>query len=143
MSLRTNPRGCLSYCVPPPGGGTTDGIMVPARQRWTATGLTVQRGEALTVNATGEIRFGAGENDRATVGGSGQQVGGNPVPNATTGTLIGRVGNGQAFAIGSQTRVQMPAAGQLFLGVNDTHLDDNDGSFQVRVQSGGTARPRR
>ncbi len=75
-------------------------------------------------------------------GAPGERLADNPVPSATTGTLIGRVGNGQPFAIGSQTSVQMPAAGQLFLGVNDTHLDDNDGSFQVRIQRGGAARPR-
>jgi hypothetical protein len=137
------PNNVTAPITPPPGGGSTDGIMVPARQRWTATGLTVRRGETVTLNATGEIRFGAGENDRASAGGSAQRMGENPVPSATTGTLIGRVGNGQPFAIGSQERVQMPAAGQLFLGVNDTHLDDNDGAFQVRVQSGGVARPRR
>ena len=28
----------------------------------------------------------------------------------------------------------MPAAGQLFLGVNDDHLGDNTGSFRVTVQ---------
>ena len=37
----------------------------------------------------------------------------------------------------------MPAAGQLFLGVNDTNLDDNDGSFQVRDPARRAARPRR
>jgi hypothetical protein len=114
---------------------TTDGsIMVPARQRWTATGLIVKRGERLTVNSSGEIRFAAAANATASPNGSGERSVDNPLPNATTGTLIGRVGNGQPFAIGSQGSFQAPAAGQLFLGVNDTHLDDNDGSFQVRLQ---------
>ena len=125
------------------GGTGSDGTLVPARQRWTATGLTVRRGETLTFNASGEIRFGAGADARATAGGSGERSNENPVPTATTGTLIGRVGNGQPFAIGAQASVPMPAAGQLFLGVNDTHLDDNDGSFIVRIQRGAAARPRR
>jgi PA-IL-like protein len=112
----------------------TSGIMVPARQRWTATGLTVRRGETLTVSATGEIRFAASADAKASPNGSSERPADNPVPNATTGTLIGRIGNGQPFAIGSQTSFQAPAAGQLFLGVNDTHLDDNDGSFQVQVR---------
>lgn len=123
---------------PSTGGGTTaDGIMVPARQRWTATGLTVRRGETLTVSATGEIKFGGGPDARASANGSNERSPENPIPASTTGTLIGRIGNGQPFAIGSQTTLQAPAAGQLFLGVNDTHLDDNDGSFQVRIQQAG------
>jgi hypothetical protein len=54
------------------------------------------------------------------------------VANAPAGALIGRVGN-STFLIGTKDRVQMPAAGQLFLGVNDGHLPDNDGAFQVQV----------
>ena len=118
----------------------TNGIMVPARQRWTATGLTVRRGETLTVSATGEIRFAAGADAKASANGSSQRAADNPLPNATTGTLIGRVGNGQPFAIGSQASFQAPAAGQLFLGVNDTNLDDNDGSFQVQVRQSAVRR---
>ena len=84
------------------GGTGSDGMLVPARQRWTPTGLTVRRGETLTFNATGEIRFGAGADAKATAGGSEERSNENPVPTATTGTLIGRVGNGQPFAIGAQ-----------------------------------------
>jgi hypothetical protein len=138
------PATSLPSTLPSTEGGTgTDGMLVPARQRWTPTGLTVRRGETLTFNATGEVRLGAGADARATAGGSGERSNENPVPTATTGTLIGRVGNGQPFAIGAQGSVPMPAAGQLFLGVNDTHLDDNDGSFMVRIQRGAAARPRR
>ena len=53
---------------------TTDGIMVPARQRWTATGLTLRRGETITVNATGEIRFAAAADSKASPNGSGERV---------------------------------------------------------------------
>jgi hypothetical protein len=130
------PNDAPAASTPSTGGAisTTNGIMVPARQRWTATGLTVRRGETVTVKATGEIKFGAGADARASANGSGERSPDNPLPNATTGTLIGRVGNGQPFAIGSQASFQAPAAGQLFLGVNDTNLDDNDGSFQVQLQ---------
>lgn len=138
------PNDAAASTLPSTGGGTApiDGIMVPARQRWTPTGLTVRRGETVTVNATGEIKYGGGADAKASPNGSSEQQPNNPVPNATTGALIGRIGNGQPFAIGSQPSFQAPAAGQLFLGVNDTTLDDNDGSFQVRLQ-GSTARTRR
>jgi hypothetical protein len=55
---------------------------------------------------------------------------GAPIPGALAGALIGRVGNGQPFAIGDQTiALPMPAAGQLFLGINDDHCADNRGQF--------------
>jgi hypothetical protein len=52
--------------------------------------------------------------------------------------LIGRVGNGTAFGIGNQSEpLSMPAAGVLYLGVNDDNVDDNRGAFAVTV----TAQP--
>jgi len=50
------------------------------------------------------------------------------------GALIGKVGNGRPFAIGTQSQpLPMPASGRLMLGVNDNALDDNSGSFTVVV----------
>jgi len=47
--------------------------------------------------------------------------------------LIGRVGNGQPFAIGAETDVTMPASGRLYLGVNDDYVRDNTGDFIVEM----------
>ena len=56
----------------------------------------------------------------------------------SVGGLIGRVGNGPAFAIGSNTGpMPMPASGVLQLGVNDDHYEDNTGNFTVSVQRVG------
>ena len=57
-----------------------------------------------------------------------------------TGTLIGRIGgsgfrsNSALFPIGNQTQIQAPASGQLFLGINDSVLQDNQGAFVVEIQ---------
>jgi hypothetical protein len=57
-----------------------------------------------------------------------------PDPSVPVGALIGRVGNGPAFGIGTQTQpLPMPASGRLYLGVNDNELTDNSGSFTVVV----------
>jgi len=134
------PNDVPTTAPPAAGGGTAQpGITVSAQQGWTATGLVVNRGETLTVNATGEIRFREGGAANSPAGSS--ELGeGNPMPSAPTGALIGRIGNGRPFLIGSQTRIQAPVAGQLFLGINDTHLADNAGSFQVQVQRGARRR---
>jgi hypothetical protein len=96
------------------------------------------------VSLTGEIHIGSEGNPAIGVNGlAGVLAPGAPVANGASGALIGRVGNSAPFLIGNQSRMQMPAAGQLFLGVNDGNLPDNTGSFQVQVTlDAGTARRR-
>jgi hypothetical protein len=115
------------------GNTSPQGVSVSAQQAWTPTGVIVARGETVTVSATGDINFGAGT---SSSNGSSERNAANPVPTVGTGALIARIGNGQPFPIGSQTRFQAPAAGQLFLGINDTHVQDNDGTYQVQIQRG-------
>jgi hypothetical protein len=113
------------------------GIIVPARQAWTATGLTVQKGETLRFNTTGQIQLSADSNDVAhSAGATSQRLAqGAPLPRAFAGALIARIGTtGQPFAIGNQTTVQMPETGQLFLGINDDNFNDNQGEFRVEIQ---------
>ena len=52
--------------------------------------------------------------------------------------LIAQIGNSDAFVIGSRRSVRAPDSGRLYLGVNDDHLADNTGDFEVMV----TARAR-
>ena len=124
--------------VTPPVGSRR--LTLSGRSQWTATGITVRRGEPLTVSATGEIRIGGPSNPTATPGGTGATEAQNPLPAAPTGALIGRVGNGQPFLIGNQTRIAAPAAGQLFLGINDSYVQDNEGQFEVEIQSAARRR---
>jgi len=116
------------------GTGTANGgaFTVAGQQQWTATGIIVRRGEALTFTSTGEVKIGGGDHS-ASPAGAGETNQGNPMPAVPTGALIGRIGNGAPFLIGTQTRVTAPAAGQLFLGINDSYLGDNQGSFQVQI----------
>ena len=126
------------------GAATGPGIAVPSQQQWTPTGVTVRRGDWVSFNASGEIHIGSEGNPAIGVNGlAGVLAPGAPVADGASGALIGRVGNGAPFLIGNQSRMQMPAAGQLFLGVNDGNLPDNTGSFQVQVTpDAGTARRR-
>jgi len=121
---------------------TSAGITVDGKTQWTPTGLTVRKGEWVTFSSTGEIHIGGDGNPAANPGGvtNNATAPGAPVARGVAGALIGRVGSSAPFIIGSQGRVQMPAAGQLFLGVNDGNLQDNDGSFQVQVAREGVRR---
>jgi hypothetical protein len=121
---------------------TGSGLTVSPRQQWTATGITVRRGEVITFRTTGEIQLSTDTNDVATPAGSkaARRAAGAPLPDVLAGALIGRINNGRPFGIGTATSVPMPEAGQLFLGVNDDGLEDNQGEFRVEIQRSGPTR---
>ena len=59
-----------------------------------------------------------------------------PIPAVPAGALIGRVGEGRPFGIGDQRQpLGMPAAGDLWLGINDDHCADNRGEFHVQINA--------
>ena len=113
------------------------GIAVAGNQNWTPTGITVRRGESLSFSSTGEVRLSSDPSDVAHAAGAlSQRFAQNaPLPRVYAGALIARVGNGQPFPIGGPTNtVTVPAAGQLFLGINDDDVNDNQGGFRVTIQ---------
>ncbi len=123
------------------GGGE---IRVEANRGWTSTGMNVNRGERIAFEASGDIKIGPAV---------GAGLDGNPdlarrmsypVRSMAAGGLIGRVGNGAPFAIGSNREaIVMPASGQLMLGVNDDNFRDNSGWFTVKVIRSAAAPNRR
>lgn len=132
---------------PEPPAATPGRIQVSGRQAWTRTGVYVKQGERVFIAASGEIRLSGDPSDTATPYGSTKQryAGGAPMPRELAGALIGRIGSGRPFGLGNpNTQVPMPATGELWLGVNDDAMDDNDGAFSVEVRGGAQGqRPRR
>jgi hypothetical protein len=117
-------------------------VTVAANADWVDTGLTVRQGSVVTFSASGEITMSGDQNDKAIPTGSttGRMAPNAPVPASSVGTLIARVGRNRGrdasapMAIGNQMTVTMPAAGRLFLRVNDDQLGDNSGQFEVRIK---------
>jgi len=109
-------------------------ITVDARQRWVDTGLFVERGDVILFDASGDVRLSNNGNDVAGPAGahSGRRAPQAPLASQLAGALIGRIGETE-FAIGNQASMTAPASGRLFLGVNDDHLADNEGHFEVFV----------
>lgn len=131
----SNTSGGVVAAPATPGGA---GVAVRANQAWTDAGIVVRRGERMRFVANGEVMFGgtAGQN-AGPAGNSAMKSASYPVPDLPVGALIGRIGNGQPFAIGtSGTAIEMPAAGRLQLGVNDDVHSDNTGAFRVQVLRG-------
>ena len=111
-------------------------IRVPANQRWTATPVSVRRGDQLTFSVSGRIQLSDDPSDVAQSAGSLKQrtAPGSPLPANFAGALIARIGTSAPFPIGDvSTPVTMPAAGQLFLGINDDEVGDNRGEFLVTI----------
>lgn len=103
------------------------------------TGIRVQRGDRLLITASGQIVMAPwGNNVTSGPDGAGQNV---PVYTATipSGALMGRIGRGEEFLVGSRYDVTVKASGTLFLGVAMTHQFANQGytfpgTFDVRVR---------
>ena len=109
-------------------------IRVPANQAWTDTGITVNAGDRVAFQASGEITYGRSPGQTATPDGGADRRANYPDPSAPVGALIGKVGNSAAFGIGTQGQpLGMPASGRLMIGVNDNELADNGGFFTVVV----------
>jgi hypothetical protein len=123
-----------------PGGPVTLPVLIPSgtftvnsQRQWTPTGVALNRGERFMVTASGEISIRGADGPRSSPAGTGQTDAANPMPGESTGALIGRIGNGRPFMLGADSTISAPAAGPLFLGINDSHVADNHGSFQAEV----------
>jgi Ca2+-binding EF-hand superfamily protein len=118
-------------------------VRVNAQQRWTDTGIVVRAGDELTFESRGEVQLSGDSNDVATPAGS--QKPGRVAPatnvNAPAGALIARIGEATTVVIGDRRSIRASAGGRLYLGLNDDHLDDNNGEFTVTV--GAQPRTRR
>jgi hypothetical protein len=110
-------------------------VRVDARQAWTDTGITVNAGDRVVFNASGQIAYGQSAGQTADPNGNAAERRANyPDPTVPVGALLGKVGNSAPFAIGMQTQpLGMPASGRLMLGVNDNELGDNSGFYTVTV----------
>jgi hypothetical protein len=109
-------------------------IQVNANQAWTDAGITVRRGDRLAFSASGQISIRQGGDMIGPQGADNENRAGAPLQAANVGALIGRVGTGAPFPIGSGTTpITMPANGRLYLGINDAGTGDNSGAFVVTI----------
>ncbi len=130
-----NAAASSAAAVQAPAGAPSGTINVQGNQAWTPTGMAVRRGQQIRFNPSGDIMIssnassGPGGSPAATVAAVRYPVAGAPV-----GALIGRIGNGKPFLIGATNDpVTMVTNGQLFLGINDDHFEDNSGNYSVSV----------
>ncbi len=131
-------------------------VFVSGRVPWTDAEIEVLAGEELFFSAEGKISLQKG-NPEAECGPEGcdLQTARQPLPDKNLGALIGKVlvtvietfddktkeekrdEVAFVFFIGQEGRVEMPARGRLFLGINDNVIGDNDGEFKVLIKLAG------
>jgi Ca2+-binding EF-hand superfamily protein len=113
-----------------------DMIRVDARQQWTSTGIHVNAGDMVTYRARGNTQLSTNPDDRATPAGSvtGRAANNAPRPDQKAGGLLIRIGNGSIGFLGTNGSFTAQNSGEILLGVNDDHFDDNSGGYQVALQ---------
>jgi hypothetical protein len=118
-----------------PNTAATSGraIAVGGDRQWVDTGINVQGGDTVSINANGQIRVARDGGLMTAAGVSSGRTDGATLPDANVGGLVARIGNSGAVFIGESRTFRAPRAGRLYLGVNDNYFDDNTGQFNVTV----------
>ncbi len=112
-------------------------VEVSAREVWVDSGVEIKQGQRVRIAATGRVTLTAGR----STGPEGVDVK-DPdklMPGELTGALIGVIGddNDDFFVIGAAQEFVANRDGRLFLMLNEGSLEDNSGSFSVRIQVEG------
>lgn len=115
-------------------------MIVPARQRWTPTGIDLHAGDAFAATAEGTIVTNASGSTASPQGVAPDcRVAGSvhipfEAPQLPCWSLLGRIGpKGSVFEIGNRADLVATSSGQLFLGINDNFFGDNSGNWTARV----------
>lgn len=126
-------------------------IEISGTKQWVDTNINLRGGAKLRFTATGQITYPADQSyqgkmhTQGTFGPDGLPRGfadlihEYAVTSAGHGALVGRLGSedyAQAFLIGASKEYEVPVAGRLFLGINQSEKDAGGatGSFEVTVE---------
>lgn len=126
-------------------------VEVPGTKQWVDTNIDVRGGAKLRFTATGQITYPADQSYSGrtrTAGifgpdglkrGFADLIHQYAVADAGHGALIGRIGSqdyAQAFLVGASKEYDVPVAGRLFLGLNQSAKDASvaTGSFNVKIE---------
>lgn len=109
------------------------GFEVPATEPWPQrTGIRVPARSVLVFEAWGTVSPN-GSARTGVAGTDGWEIY-NIYKKAKHCSLIGKVGeDGDIFPIRSESEIKIPHGGDLFLGVNDQDVHNNDGAFFLNV----------
>jgi hypothetical protein len=127
---------------------TLPGLTLPGATQWLDTGVYLNAGDGVGIRASGTIYINPTDAPESPNGDPNCTQAGGPAaasqfpdPDATCYSLIGRIGNGAPFEIGSATQLTDVSAGELYIEINDNYYPDNTGSWHVLIAKGGSLPP--
>ncbi len=102
---------------------------------WTNSGWVVRKGQRIRITGDGKINLGRGQTSTS----SGLPSLDDPqklLKNVATGALIAVIGddNNDFIYVGAEREFTATRDGALFLGINEGQLEDNSGSFNVKIE---------
>jgi hypothetical protein len=102
---------------------------------WTNSGWVVRKGQTIHISGTGEISIGNGKKVSPS-GAYDIEDGQKLLKNVPTGALLAVIGddNNDFIYVGSDREFIAERDGTLFLGINEGNLNDNSGSFDVKIE---------
>lgn len=116
-------------------------VDVPVNQAWTRTGIFLNPGSTVLLEARGLVEAVPASDTRAAFHrvppeGRRERLRNTPQPLLPALGLLARIGQGPVMDAGA--RAEFPVgdpygSGELQLGINDDHVADNTGSWNVRV----------
>ena len=113
-------------------------VRVAAAADWTSTEIRVQKGQRISISASGEIDLG--NSQRSGPSGITRSDSRKLMASRPTGALIAVIGddNDDFVFVGNKTEFTSTHNGILFLSVNEGELKDNSGSFIASVKVVGS-----
>ncbi len=126
-STRTEPMKAIEWKVKVLADNTANG--------WTNSGWVVRKGQRIRISGDGKVNLGRGNSSPS----SGLPNLDDPqklLKNVATGALIAVIGddNNDFIYVGSEREFVATRDGALFLGINEGYLEDNSGSFSVKIE---------
>lgn len=125
------------------GGEVRGETIVRSAEVWTSTGLKVAPGQTVSITATGTIsssvaspRVSNGPEGLAHLDGfpDTRDFPTNVIRGELHAAMIGRIGDGgTAFLVGAGKTFTAESGGILYLGINDTGVENNEGAFRALV----------
>lgn len=110
-------------------------VEVQAQGGWQDTGIEIRVGDEVRVTyLSGTWSPWSGGWYDALGSGGDPKCDCNALMGASHAALLGRVGEELPFLVGADYRWVAGERGRLYLGINDTRLDDNSGALRVLVE---------
>ena len=110
-------------------------IRIYAYRDWQSTGLRIQQGDLLILEAEGSWLYTPGEYNGPEGHRHYRSPSFYPLPSVPGGALLGRIGaDGDPRYVGDGVRWQAESEGMLYLRIDDDILSDNEGYVTVKIE---------